>query len=63
MQHKSLIYLDYIDDIEDFQSAIAAWGENPGIDNLASPPARILSFFCGVKRSDPALETSRIKPS
>ena len=45
-QHKSLIYLDYIDDIEDFQSAIAAWGENPGIDNLPCQPA-FFRFFVG----------------
>ena len=47
MQHKSLIYLDYIDDIEDFQSAIAAWGENPGIDHLAARQPAFFRFFVG----------------
>ena len=47
MQDKSLIYLDYIDDIEDFQSAIASWGENPEIDNLAARQPAFFRFFVG----------------
>ncbi len=47
MQHKSLIYLDYIDDIEDFKSTIASWGENPRIDNLAACQAAFFRFFVG----------------
>ena len=47
MQHKSLIYLDYIDGIEDFQSVIAAWGENPGIDHLATRQPAFFRFYVG----------------
>ena len=47
IQHKLLIYLEYIDDIEDFQSAIASWGENPGIDNMAARQPAFFRFFVG----------------
>ena len=47
MQHKLLIYLDYIDDIKDFQSVIASWGENPEIDHLAARQPAFFRFFVG----------------
>ena len=47
MQHKLLIYLDYIDEIEDFQVAITSWGENPGNDNLPARQPAFFRFFVG----------------
>ena len=50
MQHKLLIYLDYIDDIKDLQSAITIWGENPGNDHLAARQPAFFRFLWGKEK-------------